>query len=76
MFSRIAYTFDLPDYSPRELALIFMKYLTRHGWSIRETSLDEIAEVFAQVPPTMRKHFNGAASLLPVAPFGRGRPKC
>ncbi len=75
MFSRIAYTFDLPDYSPRELALIFRKYLARHGWSIRETSLDEIAEVFAQVPSTIRKDINGASSLLPV-PLLRGRHKC
>jgi hypothetical protein len=59
MFSRIAYTFDLPDYSPSELALIFKKYLNRHGWSIGGASSDEIAEIFVQVPPTVRKDFNG-----------------
>jgi hypothetical protein len=69
MFSRIAYTFDLPDYNPSELARIFMKYLARHGWLIRRTSFDELAGIFEQVPPSLRKDINGTPSLLSAPPL-------
>jgi hypothetical protein len=58
MFSRIAHTFNLPDYEPLDLARIFGKFLEQHGWQIT-ARLENIAGVFAQVPKRLLKQTNG-----------------
>jgi hypothetical protein len=58
MFSRIAHTFNLPDYQPLDLARIFEKFLKQHGWQAM-VSTEDIAGVFALVPQRLLEQTNG-----------------
>jgi hypothetical protein len=58
MFSRIAHTFNLPDYEPLDLARIFEKFLKQHGWRAMVRTKD-IAGVFARVPKRLLEQTNG-----------------